>query len=69
MHEATGEVGVYRRVGHVRAARLDRPLLARSDEGKQVGHPGQWVLEDARGNRWCVPNEQFRRTYRLKTKE
>lgn len=62
-HRPTDEKGVYERTTQVRAGRLTARVLVRTDEGDDVGEPGDWRLIDARGSMWVVDDARFRATY------
>lgn len=53
----------YERVGTVTAWPARRPGSVRTLEGEVQVSPGMWVVEDARGNRWAMPAEQFAAGY------
>jgi hypothetical protein len=56
----------WRRTGTYSAWQVSRKLVIRTMEGRAVAHPGDWIVEGHRGQRWPVTDEQFRRTYKLK---
>jgi len=65
-HEALGG-DRWRRTGTYSAWQVSGKLVIRTMEGRAVAHAGDWIVEGHRGQRWPVTDEQFRRTYRLKT--
>ncbi len=54
----------WRRRGTLRAWRVTEKVTLRTIEGRTHAYPGDWVVEGLSGERWPVPHEQFRRTYR-----
>jgi hypothetical protein len=62
-YEAAGD-GRWRRVGTYRAWQVAELMAVRTKEGRATARPGDWVVEAPTGERWPVPDEQFRRTYR-----
>jgi hypothetical protein len=63
-HEEAGN-GRWHRVGTFRAWPAREGLVIRTKEGTATARPRDWVLEGPAGERWLVPDEQFRLTYRL----
>ena len=62
-HEpAGGDRG--RRVGVYRAWQVDQATVIRTKEGRATTQQGDWIVEAPTGERWPVPDEQFRRNYR-----
>jgi hypothetical protein len=53
----------WRRAGSFRAWRATEVLVLRTMEGRATAQPGDWVVEGRRGQRWPVPDGQFRRSY------
>ena len=53
----------WRRTGSFRAWRATEVLVLRTMEGQATAQPGDWVVEGRRGERWPVPDGQFRRSY------
>jgi hypothetical protein len=53
----------WRRAGSFRAWRATDVLVLRTMEGRATAQPGDWVVEGHRGERWPVPDGQFRRSY------
>lgn len=51
------------RTGNYRAWPVRQTLVLRTMEGRAIAQPGDWVVEGARGERWPVTDDQFRRTY------
>ncbi|HEX3924278.1 MAG TPA: hypothetical protein VHY31_18485, partial [Streptosporangiaceae bacterium] len=62
-HERLGH-GRWRRIGIYRAWQVDEDLVLRTMEGKARAQSGDWVVEGHHGERWPVPDDQFRRAYR-----
>jgi hypothetical protein len=60
-HEPLGGE-LWRRTGTFRAWRVSEDLILRTMEGRAIAHPGDWVVEGYRGQRWPVSDRQFRRT-------
>jgi hypothetical protein len=54
---------VWQRTGTFRAWQVSETLVLRTMEGRAIAHPGDWVVEGSRGERWPVTDGQFRRTY------
>jgi hypothetical protein len=52
------------RTGTFSAWQVSEPQVLRTMEGRAVAQAGDWVVEGYGGERWPVPDEQFRRTYR-----
>jgi hypothetical protein len=52
------------RTGTFSAWQVSEPQVLRTMEGRAVAQAGDWVVEGCGGERWPVPDEQFRRTYR-----
>jgi hypothetical protein len=52
------------RTGVYRAWQVSEKLVLRTMEGRAVAHPGDWIVEGSRGERWPVSREQFQRSYR-----
>lgn len=48
----------------VDAVRLRAPLAVPTREGSSTAEPGDWLLRDAEGALWPVPDEVFRARYR-----
>jgi hypothetical protein len=67
-HEPLGG-DLWRRTGTYSAWRATEKLVVRTKEGPAIAHPGDWVVEGYRGERWPVTDEQFRRTYQEKRGE
>ena len=63
-HEPVGN-GQFRRVGTFRAWQVSVETKLRTKEGRVTANPGDWIVENAGGERWPVIDQQFRRTYRL----
>jgi hypothetical protein len=53
----------YRRVGTVHARRVTSEEIVTTLEGEARALPGMWVITDATGDRWPVPDEVFRDGY------
>ena len=53
----------WRRTGNYRAWQITQAVVLRTREGRATALPGDWVVEGARGERWPVTDEQFRRSY------
>jgi hypothetical protein len=51
------------RTGKYRAWRVSQAVVLRTREGRATAQPGDWVVEGARGERWPVTDDQFRRSY------
>jgi hypothetical protein len=51
------------RTGSYRAWRVSQAVVLRTREGRATALPGDWVVEGARGERWPVTDDQFRRSY------
>ncbi len=51
------------RTGNYRAWRVSEAVVLRTREGRATALPGDWVVEGARGERWPVTDDQFRRSY------
>jgi hypothetical protein len=51
------------RTGNYRAWRVSQAVVLRTREGRATALPGDWVVEGARGERWPVTDDQFRRSY------
>ena len=51
------------RTGNYRAWRVSQAVVLRTREGCATALPGDWVVEGARGERWPVTDDQFRRSY------
>ena len=51
------------RTGNYRAWRVGQAVVLRTREGRATALPGDWVVEGARGERWPVTDDQFRRSY------
>lgn len=56
--------GRYAKHERVEAVRLPRDLQVPTTEGLSAAHAGDWLLRDARGAVWPVPDETFRARYR-----
>jgi hypothetical protein len=67
-HEPLGG-GHWRRTGTYRAWQVGEKLVLRTIEGRATAEAGDWVVEGHQGERWPVPDEQFRKTYRMKQGE
>jgi len=65
-HEPLGGVR-WRRTGTYHAWQVSDDLVLRTMEGRARARPGDWVVEGHRGERWPVTDDQFRRTYQIKT--
>jgi len=52
----------------VDAVRLTRDLDVPTAEGMSTAHAGDWLLRDARGAVWPVPDDVFRTRYRSVTR-
>ena len=65
-HEPLGGVR-WRRTGTYHAWKVSDDLVLRTMEGRAKARPGDWVVEGHRGERWPVTDDQFRRTYQIKT--
>ncbi len=65
-HEPLGGVR-WRRTGTYHAWQVSDDLVLRTMEGRAKARPGDWVVEGHRGERWPVTDDQFRRTYQIKT--
>jgi hypothetical protein len=61
-HEPLGG-DVWLRTGSYRAWRVSQTQVLRTMEGRATAQPGDWVVEGARGERWPVTDDQFRRSY------
>jgi hypothetical protein len=61
-HEPLGG-DVWRRTGTFRAWQASEALVLRTMEGQATAQPGDWIVEGRRGERWPVPDDQFRRSY------
>ncbi len=53
----------FRRVGTVRARRVERREVVQTVEGPATAEPGMWVVTDDAGRSWPVPDAEFRRGY------
>jgi hypothetical protein len=53
----------WRRVGAVRAWRVDEATAVRTIEGTTVARPGDWIVQGCGGERWPIGDDQFRRGY------
>ena len=62
-HEPVGD-GRWRRVGTYQAWQVSEAMVVRTKEGKATARPGDWVVEAPTGERWPVPDQQFRWSYR-----
>ena len=51
------------RTGNYRAWQVSQAVVLRTREGRATALPGDWVVEGARGERWPVTDDQFRRSY------
>jgi hypothetical protein len=51
------------RTGNYRAWQVSEAVVLRTREGRATALPGDWVVEGARGERWPVTDDQFRRSY------
>jgi hypothetical protein len=61
-HElVTGEV--YRRTGVMSARRVEQSEVVDTLEGRAIAHRGMWVVTDASGQSWPVPDSEFRAGY------
>ena len=65
-HEPLGGE-VWRRTGTFRAWQASGVLVLRTMEGQATAQPGDWIVEGRRGERWPVPDDQFRRSYTRST--
>lgn len=65
-HEPLGGE-VWRRTGTLRAWQASEVLILRTMEGQATAQPGDWIVEGRRGERWPVPDDQFRRSYTRST--
>ena len=65
-HELLGGAR-WRRTGTYSAWQVTEQLTLRTMEGRAIAQAGDWVVEGHRGQRWPVTDEQFRRTYKIKT--
>ena len=61
-HEPLGD-DFWLRTGSYRAWRVSQAVVLRTREGRATARPGDWVVEGARGERWPVTDDQFRRSY------
>jgi hypothetical protein len=61
-HEPLG-AGRYLRTGIFHAWRASQEQVLRTMEGRAVAQPGDWIVEGSGGERWPVPDGQFRRSY------
>jgi hypothetical protein len=61
-HESLGG-DIWLRTGNYRAWRVSETQVLRTMEGRAIAQPGDWVVEGARGERWPVTDDQFRRSY------
>ena len=61
-HERVGP-GRYRRSGTVAARRAMSEQVVTTLEGDIVAHLGDWIIEGPQGERWPIPDEQFRLSY------
>lgn len=62
-HLPSDQPGIYHRTARVRARRLTERTPVTTLEGPDTGEPGEWLVTDARGNSWCVTDEDFRAGY------
>jgi hypothetical protein len=53
----------WERTGAVMAWQVTEPTMVRTLEGRAVAQPGYWIVQGPLGERWPVPDDQFRRTY------
>lgn len=53
----------YRRSGTVLARRATRQEVIQTLEGDVVANEGDWVVQGPQGEKWPVPDEQFRDSY------
>ncbi len=65
-HEPLGDE-IWRRTGTFRAWQASEVLVLRTMEGRATAQPGDWIVEGRRGERWPVPDGQFRRSYTRST--
>ena len=61
-YTAAGE-GRYRRIGEVTAYQALVVETVTTTEGDAIAEPGMWVVTDARGASWPVPDDVFRTSY------
>jgi hypothetical protein len=61
-HEPLGDE-IWRRTGTFRAWQASEVLVLRTMEGRATAQPGDWIVEGRSGERWPVPDDQFRRSY------
>ena len=61
-HERVGE-DRWRRVAVVRARTARSGERVDTQEGPSIAEEGDWLVEDADGHRWLVPNEHFVTAY------
>jgi len=61
-HESLGG-DFWLRTGNYRAWRVSQTQVLHTMEGRAIAQPGDWVVEGARGERWPVTDDQFRRSY------
>lgn len=63
-HEPAGD-GRWRRVGTYLAWQVSETVVVRTKEGSATARVDDWVVEAPSGERWPVPDDQFRRTYNV----
>jgi hypothetical protein len=61
-HQMIGP-GRYRRSGTVLARRATRREVIQTLEGDVVANKGHWIIQGPQGEKWPVPDEQFRDSY------
>ncbi len=64
LYEPTGRPNEYRRCGTVIARQVTAEEPVETLEGSAVAHAGMWIVSDAHGDSWAVPDDHFRATYR-----
>ena len=62
-HEPLGG-DFWRRTGTVHAWQVTESLALRTTQGRAAAHPGDWIVEGQRGERWPVLDSQFKRAYK-----
>ena len=62
-HEPLGG-DFWRRTGTVRAWQVAESLTLRTTRGRTAAHPGDWIVEGQRGERWPLPDSQFKRDHK-----
>jgi Trk K+ transport system NAD-binding subunit len=62
--ERIGVTRAERRTGAVVAWQASEKLVLRTLDGRAVAQPGDWIVEGRDGQRWPVPDELFRGSYK-----